>query len=43
MFNQHLSWDAHPSIEALNRYYVAPDAGGARRALMPSQSFGMLK
>jgi hypothetical protein len=41
MFNQHLSWDAHPSIEALNRYYVAPDAGGAPG--MPSQSFGMLK
>ena len=29
MFYQHLSWDAHPSIETLNRYYESPDAGGA--------------
>jgi uncharacterized protein DUF5677 len=29
MFYQHLSWDAHPSIETLNRYYEAPDADGA--------------
>lgn len=28
MFYQHLSWDAHPSIETLNRYYVSPDADG---------------
>jgi Family of unknown function (DUF5677) len=28
MFYQHLSWDAHPSVETLNRYYVAPDGGG---------------
>jgi hypothetical protein len=28
MFYQHLSWDAHPSIETLNRYYVAPDDQG---------------
>jgi hypothetical protein len=28
MFYQHLSWDAHPSIETLNRYYVAPDGEG---------------
>jgi len=26
MFYQYLSWDAHPSIETLNRYYVAPDS-----------------
>lgn len=29
MFYQHLSWDAHPSIESLNRYYSPPDASGA--------------
>ena len=29
MFYQHLSWDAHPSIETLNRYYEVPDADGA--------------
>jgi hypothetical protein len=29
MFYQHLSWDAHPSIETLNRYYDPPDADGA--------------
>jgi uncharacterized protein DUF5677 len=29
MFYQHLSWDAHPSIETLNRYYEPPDAKGA--------------
>jgi hypothetical protein len=29
MFYQHLSWDAHPSIETLNRYYESPDAHGA--------------
>ena len=29
MFYQHLSWDAHPSIESLNRYYEQPDANGA--------------
>lgn len=29
MFYQHLSWDAHPSIETLNRYYEPPDADGA--------------
>jgi len=29
MFYQHLSWDAHPSIESLNRYYEPPDANGA--------------
>jgi hypothetical protein len=29
MFYQHLSWDAHPSIETLNRYYEPPDANGA--------------
>jgi len=28
MFYQHLSWDAHPSIETLNRYYIAPDGDG---------------
>ncbi len=28
-FYQHLSWDAHPSIETLNRYYEPPDAKGA--------------
>ena len=28
MFYQHLSWDAHPSIQTLNRYYVAPDESG---------------
>ena len=28
MFYQHLSWDAHPSIETLNRYYEPPDADG---------------
>jgi hypothetical protein len=29
MFYQHLSWDAHPSIETLNRYYEPPDTTGA--------------
>jgi hypothetical protein len=29
MFYQHLSWDAHPSIETMNRYYEPPDAEGA--------------
>jgi Family of unknown function (DUF5677) len=29
MLYQHLSWDAHPSVETLNRYYVLPDADGA--------------
>jgi hypothetical protein len=29
MFYQQLSWDAHPSIESLNRYYEPPDANGA--------------
>ena len=29
MFYQHLSWDAHPSIETLNRYYEPQDADGA--------------
>ena len=29
MFYQHLSWDAHPSIQTLNRYYEPPDADGA--------------
>jgi hypothetical protein len=29
IFYQHLSWDAHPSIETLNRYYEPPDANGA--------------
>jgi hypothetical protein len=29
MFYQHLSWDGHPSIETLNRYYEPPDADGA--------------
>jgi hypothetical protein len=29
MFYQHLSWDAHPSIETLNRYFEPPDANGA--------------
>jgi hypothetical protein len=29
MLYQHLSWDAHPSIESLNRYYEQPDANGA--------------
>jgi hypothetical protein len=29
MFYQHLSWDAHPSIETLNRFYEPPDADGA--------------
>jgi hypothetical protein len=29
MFYQHLSWDAHPSIDTLNRYYEPPDANGA--------------
>lgn len=28
VFYQHLSWDAHPSVETLNRYYVPPDAEG---------------
>jgi hypothetical protein len=25
---QYLSWDAHPSIKTLNRYYVPPNADG---------------
>jgi Family of unknown function (DUF5677) len=29
MFYQHLSWDAHPSIETLNRYFEPGDANGA--------------
>lgn len=29
MFYQSLSWDAHPSIETLNRYFDPPDADGA--------------
>jgi Family of unknown function (DUF5677) len=29
MFYQHLSWDTHPSIETLNRYYEPPDSDGA--------------
>jgi hypothetical protein len=29
MFYQHLSWDAHPSVETLNRYYEPPDTDGA--------------
>jgi len=29
MFYQHLSWDAHPSIETMNRYFEPPDANGA--------------
>lgn len=29
MFYQHLSWDAHPSVETMNRYYEPPDANGA--------------
>ena len=29
MFYQSLSWDAHPSVETLNRYYEPPDANGA--------------
>ena len=29
MFYQHLSWDAHPSIQTLNRYYQPADASGA--------------
>jgi Family of unknown function (DUF5677) len=29
MFYQHLSWDAHPSIATLNRYFEPPDASGA--------------
>jgi hypothetical protein len=28
MFYQHLSWDAHPSIETLNRYFEPPDDSG---------------
>lgn len=28
MFYQQLSWDAHPSIQTLNRYYVTPDQDG---------------
>lgn len=28
MFYQQLSWDAHPSIETLNRYYDRPDDNG---------------
>jgi hypothetical protein len=29
IFYQHLSWDAHPSVETLKRYYDPPDANGA--------------
>ena len=29
MFYQHLSWDAHPSIETMNCYYEPPDANDA--------------
>jgi hypothetical protein len=29
MFYQHLSWDAHPSVQTLNRYFEPPDANGA--------------
>ena len=29
MFYQQLSWDAHPSIETMNRYYEPPDPNGA--------------
>jgi hypothetical protein len=29
MFDQHLSRDAQPSIETLNRHYDSPDADGA--------------
>lgn len=29
IFYQHLSWDAHPSIETLSRYFEPPDADGA--------------
>jgi hypothetical protein len=28
VFYQHLSWDAHPSVETLNRYCEPPDANG---------------
>jgi hypothetical protein len=28
VFYQHLSWDAHPSVETLNRYYVPPKSDG---------------
>jgi Family of unknown function (DUF5677) len=28
IFYQHLTWDGHPSIETLNRYYVSPDENG---------------
>jgi Family of unknown function (DUF5677) len=28
MFYQQLSWDAHPSIETMNRYFDPPDADG---------------
>ena len=28
LFYQHLTWDGHPSIETLNRYYVAVDESG---------------
>ena len=28
MFYQHLSWDAHPSIQTLNRYFVPADGEG---------------
>ena len=28
VFYQHLCWDAHPSVETLNRYYVLPDHEG---------------
>jgi hypothetical protein len=29
IFYQQLSWDAHPTIETLNRYYDPPDGDGA--------------
>ena len=29
LFYQHLSWDAHPSIETLNRYFMEPDKHGS--------------
>jgi hypothetical protein len=28
VFYQHLSWDAHPSVETLNRYYDPPNGDG---------------
>jgi Family of unknown function (DUF5677) len=36
MFYQHLSWDAHPSIQTLNRYYEPPDPDGARIRSFPT-------